>query len=334
MAKTTRLSLDDIAHWNNVVWALRRACRGKQHRPVVQALMCNAEKAISQIGAALKEGRLPIGQFRAFEIVDPKKRTIHAAPLLDRIAHHALVRFIEPTLERVLLPSVFACRVGKGVHAAIDYAQQQCRRYTWVIHLDIEHYFPAIDHRLLLSQLHRRFRGDGVILLEAVVGTYQQHKGKGLPIGALTSQHFGNGYLNNADRWSLAYPGIQAHCRYMDDFLLWSNDRKTLLAFARDFAQYLGDNLALRIKEPRIKRTDRGVLFCGMRIKPFSLLPSQHRRRRYRLLLNDREQQWRQGQIDSLALQRHYSGISTILKPAEDKLWRLGCIQNRGAVDA
>ncbi len=155
MPKTHRLELAAIANWHNVAWALGRACRGKRRKPSVQRLLSDSDRAINSIGAALREGRLPVGGFRAFEIHDPKRRLIHAAPLEDRVAHHALMRHMEPVLERVLLPSVFACRVGKGVHAAIHHAQQQARRSKAAAS------FPPLLRALAGGMAGRAHRGPG-----------------------------------------------------------------------------------------------------------------------------------------------------------------------------
>ncbi len=168
MPKTHRLELAAIADWGNVARALGRACRGKRSNAAVRRLLGDVDRTIAEISAALRQGRLPVGRFRAFEIHDPKRRLIHAAPLEDRVAHHALIRHMEPVLERALLPSVFACRVGKGVHAAIHHAQKQARRFLWVMHLDIAGYFPSIEHGILRTQLCRRFRGDGLRLAGAL----------------------------------------------------------------------------------------------------------------------------------------------------------------------
>lgn len=334
MAKTTRITQSAIADWNNIAWALHRACRGKTQRTAVQAIQKNPEAAINTVSLALQHGQLPVGSFRSFTIYDPKKRLIHAAPLLDRIAHHAIVRLIEPTFERVLLPSVFACRVGRGVHAAIDYAQQQSRRYRWVLHVDIKHYFPHIDHQILAEQLRHRFRGDGLELLEAVIASHAEKPGKGLPIGALTSQHFANHYLNIADRWGLAQSGIEAHCRYMDDFLFWSNERAVLTAFKKQLAEFLDNQLALTIKPPLLQRTEIGMLFCGVHIKPYQLRPSLRRRRRYAGTVKKWEKKWQQNEINSQQLQRAYDAAKAILLPADNKLFRQRCLENRERIDA
>lgn len=333
MVKTCTICLDEIGDWHNVAWALARACRGKRRNSAVQRLLARSDEAISQIGAALRVGSLPVGRFHAFEIYDPKRRIIHAAPLEDRVAHHALVRYLEPRLERALLPSVFACRVGKGVHAAIHHAQSQARSFPWVMHLDITAYFPSIDHAVLREQLIRRFRGDGLRLIDAVIQTHGADEGRGLPIGALTSQHFANHYLNVADRWALAQPEVRAHCRYMDDFLLWGEDRLGLVKFRDRFIDYLAGELCLNVKPPLIQRCNQGMCFCGIHIKPYSLRASQRRRRRYRQTLVYWQSQWLRGEIDALKLQRTHDAARAILLPADDWAWRAQCTRLGGNVD-
>jgi hypothetical protein len=328
------LSLAHIGDWHNVAQALHRAARGKRHAPVVAAALTRPEATIAQVGAALRAGHLPVGAFSAFVIRDPKRRVIHAADFLDRIAHHALVRFMEPVFEHVLLPSVYACRPGKGAQAAVLAAQRDARRFGWVMHLDIAHYFPAVDHDILRGQLRRRFRGDGLRLVDAVITAHQAAQGRGLPIGALTSQHFANHYLNDADRWCLAQPGIGAHVRYMDDYLLFAADKAPLLALRSAFAGYLSERLALTIKPPLIQRCERGFLFCGVRIRPYGLRPSQRRRRRYRAALRVWEQRWRAGEIDALGLQRGYDAARAILLPADDPAWRRRCLDRMELIDA
>jgi len=322
MARTEALSLARIAAWGNVARALRRAALGKRGRPAVRSAQAQPERTIARVAAALREGCLPVGRYRSFTIHDPKRREIHAPHFLDRVAHHALVSDLEPVFERVLLPSVFACRPGKGAHAAVYHAQRQAMRFEWVMHLDIAHYFPAIDHEVLRRQLRRRFRGDGLRLVDAVIDAHGSDVGRGLPIGALTSQHFANQYLDGADRWSLSQPGVRAHCRYMDDFLLWADDKAVLLQLRESLARYLHDQLRLAIKPPLIQRTEREVLFCGVRVKPYSLRPSARRRRRYRRAVAAWEERWLRGEIDARCLQRAYDAVHAILLPADDPAWR------------
>ena len=59
------------------------------------------------------------GLFRSFEILEPKKRLISAAPYRDRVVHHAICNVVEPQLDRGFIDDSYACRRGKGVHAAV-----------------------------------------------------------------------------------------------------------------------------------------------------------------------------------------------------------------------
>ena len=49
------------------------------------------------------------------------------------------------------------------------------------------------------------------------------------PIGNLTSQYFANYYLSFADRFIQQELKIKLYVRYMDDMVLWSNDKEHLL---------------------------------------------------------------------------------------------------------
>ena len=72
---------------------------------------------------------------------DPKRRRICAAPYRDRVVHHAVCNVLEPAFERRLIFDTYACRPGKGTHAAIARAQQFARRYGYFLKCDIRKVF-------------------------------------------------------------------------------------------------------------------------------------------------------------------------------------------------
>ena len=49
----------------------------------------------------------------------PKHREIFAAEFRDRIVHHLIVSRLEPMWEPAFIHDSFACRKGKGTHAAV-----------------------------------------------------------------------------------------------------------------------------------------------------------------------------------------------------------------------
>jgi len=71
------------------------------------------------------------------------------------VVHHALTRVIEPIFERRFSDASFACRVGKGTHAAVDRARQGARRFAYVLKCDVRKYLASIDHGILKDLLAR-----------------------------------------------------------------------------------------------------------------------------------------------------------------------------------
>lgn len=59
---------------------------------------------------------------------DPKPRVINAAALPERIMHHAIMNILEPVFEWFQVFHSYACRKGKGTHAAVLHAFRQTKK--------------------------------------------------------------------------------------------------------------------------------------------------------------------------------------------------------------
>jgi retron-type reverse transcriptase len=107
--------------------------------------------------------------------------------------HHALMNILEPVFERSLIYHSYACRKGKGTHAAVLYAFKQCRKGGYFVKLDVRKYFDSIDHEILKDCIARYIKDVRVLfLLDQIIDRYETAPGKGVPIGNLTSQFFAN----------------------------------------------------------------------------------------------------------------------------------------------
>lgn len=78
------------------------------------------EAELFELQQDLEDGTWRHGPYRRFTIYERKPRVIAAVPFRDRVVHHALMRVVEPRLDATFHPHSFACRRGKGVHAAVD----------------------------------------------------------------------------------------------------------------------------------------------------------------------------------------------------------------------
>lgn len=117
------------------------------------------------------------------------------------------------------------------------------------------------------------------------MATYEVTEGRGLPIGNITSQYFANLYLDGLDRM------FRPYVRYMDDFVIWSNDKESLKCIKDKVVLYAKEKLSLTLKDfPFINRTSLGMDFFGMRIFPDKIHLSRRSCTRY--LKKLRELEW------------------------------------------
>jgi hypothetical protein len=286
--RLTNWSMADVASWDNLRRASRLAARGKRRRPDVETWLLREETELRQLREELRQGSYRPGRYRFFVIHEPKRREIAAAPFRDRVVHHALCRWMAPVLQRRFIARSFSCQVGKGTTAARECCRRLTNRFPYVLKCDVRKFYPSIDHAILLRQLEGVSRCPGVrALTQSIVDSY--HSGpdvplalfpgddwvtanarpRGLPIGNLTSQLWGNFYLDALDHWITETRQHGAHLRYTDDFLLFDQDKHRL----QDLRAGINEQLAairLKLAEPksRLLSTREGVPFCGFRFLP------------------------------------------------------------------
>jgi hypothetical protein len=95
-------------------------------------------------------------------------------------------------------------------------------------------------------------------------------KNKGLPIGNLTSQFFGNIYLNDFDHFAKYKLACGYYGRYVDDIVIVHEDKEYLKMIIPEIARYLKENLNLELhgKKIYLQHFRKGVSFLGVFIKP------------------------------------------------------------------
>ncbi|MBI2566297.1 MAG: hypothetical protein HYV63_04600, partial [Candidatus Schekmanbacteria bacterium] len=135
--------------------ACRLARRGKHLQPAPAAFDLDREKELWALHEELSSQTYRPGPYRTFVVTDSKRRMISAAPFRDRVAHHALTSILEPIFEPKFIFDSYACRQGKGTHAAVRRFQHFARAFPYVLRGDIRKYFPSIDWEILLARLAR-----------------------------------------------------------------------------------------------------------------------------------------------------------------------------------
>lgn len=316
MRREIRL-FDRIGEWGNLSEALLRTMRGKRESPAAAAFLTDHPAGLHAIAERLRQGGGPLGKFHEFTIHDPKERLISAPCFPDRVLHHAMVNVCEPVFERWLVSQTYACRPGLGLRAAIREAAKWTSRRRWYLQLDVKHYFETVPRDRLCQRLERLFGEASMLRLwRDVIHSYRPGARAGLPIGALTSQHLANFYLGFLDRHVKETLRIRAYARYMDDIVLWHDEKAELLRCRDSIFAYAGAELGLELKTPVLNRTTGGMDFLGFRFHPGWVGLNRRSRRRLRLRLRGLALALASGRIDEGEAQRRATACLAFAAPA------------------
>lgn len=178
----------------------------------------------------------------------------------------------------------YACRVNKGSHRAIQCARKFLGVNSWVLKFDIKKYFFTIDHEILKHDLCKKISDHKIMnLIEQILATYHSpreyhflfgseqevdmNRQIGLPIGNLTSQLFANFFLTSLDRFMKEKLKIKQYVRYMDDALLFAQDKQRLVDAKVAIRSFLETRrLKLHELKSQVFPARHGARFLGFHI--------------------------------------------------------------------
>ena len=277
----------------------------------------NLERNLFQLQNELASKSYQIGRSICFAVKEPSIRELFAAEFKDRVVHHLLVNEIIGIGEKNFIFDSFSCRKGKGTHAAVRRLEQFIKKATknyrkkaYYLQLDISGFFMAIDHSILHSLLEKlvlkqnksyQWKSDILWLAKIIIfhkptanylvkgdrlllsqipprkSLFHSPAGKGLPIGNYSSQFFANLYLNELDQFIKRRLVCRCYVRFVDDFIILSQDKNELKAWRAAINDCLKTNLKLEISfaKQKIQPLEAGIDFLGYFIKPRYILARQ-----------------------------------------------------------
>jgi len=158
-----------------------------------------------------------------------------------------------------------------------------------------------MDHQILKSLVARKIKDPDVLWLvgKIVDGSNPQEpvttwfpgdnlftpseRRRGIPIGNQTSQFFANIYLDPLDHFVKDRLRAKGYVRYVDDFLVFSDDKSELRNLRERIAEFL---VCLRLQLHPTKNTifpvTEGIRFLGYRVFPTHRLLVKDNVRRFR----------------------------------------------------
>ncbi|MCX8481636.1 MAG: RNA-directed DNA polymerase, partial [Sediminibacterium sp.] len=149
--------------------------------------------------------------------------------------------------------------------------------------LDVRKYFDSIPHENLKQSISKIFIDKPLLNLKnKIIDTYsglKQHTG--VPIGNLTSQYWANHYLAQADHYIYEQLHCKGYVRYMDDMLIFENNKQALLNIGKAFNEFISTKLNLVLKPFVLNKISYGIPFLSYKVYANGIGLSQKAKRRF-----------------------------------------------------
>ena len=165
-------------------------------------------------------------------------------------------------------------------------------RQNFYLKMDIKSFFTGIDQRILYALVARRVKNPEILWLSEIIifhdcvkdtkpkiqsqpslfaklpadkSLFKTDKGKGLPIGNLTSQFFANVYMNEVDQFVKHTLKAKYYIRYVDDFLILDTNIENLERCRDKITEFTREKLELRVHPGKqfIREINSGIDFVG-----------------------------------------------------------------------
>lgn len=243
----------NICSIKNIKNAHRHARKDKTYYKDVQIIDADPTPYFEAIRDMLINHEYTTSEYTIFEKFDAGKiRTIYKLPYFpDRIVHWAVMLQIEHLFRRVFCDCTHAAIPGHGIHSAMiqvkSYTDKDPIGTKYCLKLDVQKFFPSINHSVLKYQLRKIIKDPDVLwLLDSIIDSIPDNLG--IPIGNYLSQYFANLYLSWFDHWVKEILHIKYYTRYMDDIVILSSSKDQLWGWLNKIRNYLKDELFLTIK--------------------------------------------------------------------------------------
>jgi len=175
-----------------------------------------------------------------------KTRNIHSPRLWpDQYIHHALIQVLEPIMMRGMdhwcCGSIKGRGISYGVRGIKKWMKNDKKGTKYCAEIDIHHFYESLSPNVVQERMGHLIKDKKI--LDLIKRTTRD----GILIGSYCSQWFANTVLQPLDHIIRQELGVSHYVRYMDNFLLFSNRKRTLHKAIKRIQQWLSQH-GLRLK--------------------------------------------------------------------------------------
>lgn len=217
---------EKMADWDEIKAAEQTTTRRKAEKYYVRQHIRNRIRNMVEIQQSIVNGTMRTGDYAHEQKISGQNKLRDISKLdfhPNHIQHQLLCRAIRPRLEKYLIPTTYASRIGYGQIKCAKRIKKNFRKYIgkqrWVGQGDIVKYYDSTRHSLIESSLRRICKDERFI--RAFMEPFQKFSsaGVGIPLGVPPSQTAGNLDLAPFDRFMTQELHAKDYVRYLDDFV-------------------------------------------------------------------------------------------------------------------
>ena len=227
----------------NFKLAWYRTASGRRDRSDVQQFEINLEVNLENIRQEVIREEFKTSKYSTKQICENgKHRLIYILPLKDRIVHHAINNIIEDIFVKGFIDHTYGCIKDRGPLAGSLRLRKLVMKYDYCLKTDIKKFYPTVDQQILYDEICKKIKDVKLLkIIKNIVFSFPG--GKNCPIGNLTSQLFGNVYLNKLDKLLKHHLKVKEYCRYCDDCVILSNSKEELFALQKEIHEFVDKEL-------------------------------------------------------------------------------------------
>ena len=262
---------EKIIDLDNIKLAIHNASKKKKKRPAVQRVLADIDGHAEIVRNILASDDYKPSPYFVVDIVDnssAKRRQIFKPKFFpDQVIHWAVMQIVQPVLLKGMYHFTCGSIPGRGgshgYKAVKRWLRKDPQHTKYCLQIDVSKFYPSINQSILKQMLRRKIKDPKCLsILDKIIDSTK----KGLPIGNYSSQWLANFYLNGLDHYIKEQLKIKCYIRYMDDGVMFGNNKRKLHKARKEIEEYLASiGLSMKGNWQVFKTDSRPLDFLGYR---------------------------------------------------------------------
>ena len=266
--------IHDITSFDSLYRASNKCKRGVLWKDSVAGFMRKRLVSLKKLQEDLISGKYKISPYNTFVVHEKKTRLIVSTRFRDRVFQRSMCDdYLYDQMTKGFIYDNCACQVGKGTEFARNRLCCHLQRYWrkhglngYILKIDIHDYFGSTPHEVAKAAVRKRVQSDWVYgqVCDIIDSFDQISPDKGMGLGSQVTQLVQLAVLDDIDHYIKEGLRIKHYVRYMDDFVLFHEDKNYLLQCKQEIIKRLAAlGLSINTKKTCVQKMGSGIHFLG-----------------------------------------------------------------------